>query len=393
MKNSPHNPVVSAILKFGIMAAMLVCLPLISVYLTGIDARRFLEFPPLTRYVDHPGFSWPAFIAVGVVDLVLLLFLGRMLVYFIRNGGIKVKKKAVAPFPWWGWIGIVIVITGWVAAWGRFERSGAVWQHTFFPLWLGYILVINALCCRRRGVCPLNESPLRFGLLFPASAVFWWFFEYLNRYVQNWVYLGVAHFTTAQYIVFASISFSTVLPAVYSTYHYLISFTVSDEAPFRFRSPKPPEGRWPAVTVLGISGVGLAFIGVWPNVLFPLLWISPLLIITSLQSLFREKHIFSDMIDSGNWKTIVFAPAAALMCGFFWEMWNYWSFPKWEYAIPFVERFHIFEMPILGYGGYLPFGLECLVISVIIMERSKKRRNDVRQVQAAVQTAVPGPEM
>ena len=49
---------------------------------------------------------------------------------------------------------------------------------------------------------------------------------------------------------------------------------------------------------------------------------------------------------------------AALLCGFFWEMWNYLAFPKWYYTIPFGQYAHIFEMPLLGYAGYLPFGLE-----------------------------------
>jgi hypothetical protein len=32
--------------------------------------------------------------------------------------------------------------------------------------------------------------------------------------------------------------------------------------------------------------------------------------------------------------------------------------PKWVYDVPFVDWFKLFEMPILGYGGYLPFALE-----------------------------------
>ncbi len=39
-------------------------------------------------------------------------------------------------------------------------------------------------------------------------------------------------------------------------------------------------------------------------------------------------------------------------------MWNYWSYPKWKYEIPFVDFLHVFEMPLLGYTGYLPFALE-----------------------------------
>jgi hypothetical protein len=39
-------------------------------------------------------------------------------------------------------------------------------------------------------------------------------------------------------------------------------------------------------------------------------------------------------------------------------MWNYLSFPKWVYHTPGTEFLHIFEMPLLGYAGYIPFALE-----------------------------------
>jgi hypothetical protein len=47
-------------------------------------------------------------------------------------------------------------------------------------------------------------------------------------------------------------------------------------------------------------------------------------------------------------------------------MWNHYSYPKWEYCIPYVQRFQIFEMPLLGYLGYLPFGLQCRVVADLI---------------------------
>jgi hypothetical protein len=63
------------------------------------------------------------------------------------------------------------------------------------------------------------------------------------------------------------------------------------------------------------------------------------------------------------------AACAALICGFFWELWNFKSLAHWEYAVPFVQRFHVFEMPLLGYAGYLPFGLECLVVADACLAR------------------------
>ncbi len=75
----------------------------------------------------------------------------------------------------------------------------------------------------------------------------------------------------------------------------------------------------------------------------------------------EEQHILLD-IGRGDWRLSISSAMAALFCGWFWEMWNYYSLAKWEYAVPFVHRYQIFEMPVLGYAGYLPFGLECAVI-------------------------------
>lgn len=34
--------------------------------------------------------------------------------------------------------------------------------------------------------------------------------------------------------------------------------------------------------------------------------------------------------------------------------------------MPYVQRFHLFEMPALGYAGYLPFGLQCLAAASLV---------------------------
>jgi hypothetical protein len=105
----------------------------------------------------------------------------------------------------------------------------------------------------------------------------------------------------------------------------------------------------------------LLLIGVWPNYLFPFLWVSPLIVIVSLKTFCGEFHVLT-LSSVDHQRRALAAMLAALICGFFWEMWNYWSLIQWRYDIPLVDRFHLFEMPILGYSGYLPFGLECVVI-------------------------------
>jgi hypothetical protein len=63
---------------------------------------------------------------------------------------------------------------------------------------------------------------------------------------------------------------------------------------------------------------------------------------------------------------------AALCCGFFWEMWNAGSYMKWSYRVPLVDAFHIFEMPLLGYAGYLPFGVICGIVVRLVFDGSKE---------------------
>ena len=65
-----------------------------------------------------------------------------------------------------------------------------------------------------------------------------------------------------------------------------------------------------------------------------------------------------EQLPEGDWRTVISLSVGALVCSFFWEMWNYYSFPKWIYHIPGLGFLRIFEMPILGYGGYIPFALE-----------------------------------
>ena len=62
------------------------------------------------------------------------------------------------------------------------------------------------------------------------------------------------------------------------------------------------------------------------------------------------------------------------------------SLAKWKYNVPFVHRVQLFEMPILGYAGYLPFGLECAIIADMILDRGKKKRknNPVTPIESEI---------
>lgn len=346
-----------------LLAAMLLGLPLLGVYLAGLPVGRYLEFPPRTFFVQHAPFSWAVFggysIAISVVLVVLLQVWKKG-----RKKPLPNCHPPARPFPWWGWLALSGNLIFWFLAWTRFHWFSAWQLHTFTPLWLSFIVVINALSYRLKGQCMMTHQTHFFLALFPVSSVFWWFFEYLNRFVQNWHYLG-PEYGAWQYFWLATLPFATVLPAVLSVREWLLGHAPFAAAFKDCVSLQPAHPKALAVLLLVGSAVGLAGIGVYPNLLFSLLWLSPGLIILSIQTLRGERQVFSD-ICRGDWSVAVSSALAALLCGWFWEMWNYYSLAKWQYSIPYVNRFHIFEMPVLGYAGYLPFGLECAVVADLL---------------------------
>ena len=355
------------VLRWSFFVLMLASLPLLGIIAFGRDPSPYLEIPPTTRYVRHAGFSWSWFIFFTVADLLLI---GGLL-WAVHCGYKRKPDTAETPaspgvFPWWGWAGLVLCLINWLLAWQRFTWFWLFQPHTFLPIWAGFILTVNALAVKRSGSCLILRRPVHFVLLFPASAGFWWFFEYLNRFVQNWYYTGIEGMGPGEYSYFSSLAFATVLPGVISMIDLLNTVPALGRGLARCRPVDLPTAGWIAPVTLATASLGLALIGIFPDQLFALLWVSPLLIVLSIQGLTGRRTLLYPL-RSGDWRPVVVPALAALACGFFWETWNYFSLARWTYTIPFVQRFHLFEMPILGYGGYLPFGLACLLAGRLVI--------------------------
>lgn len=328
-------------------------LPMLGVWMAGYPMARYIEFPPGNLYINHAPFSWIAFVLLAVIEVLAIIMAVRA---GLRGSG-KCDSKSTRPFPWWGWAGLIWMAAWWLLAWTRLEWFSAFQMHTFTPLWLAYILVANALTYRASGRCLLTHDTAYLLKLFPLSAGFWWFFEYLNRFVQNWTYQGVTTFSPFEYFIFATMSFSTVLPAVLSTEELLRAWGLAHRSDDR--APRIPS-QYARFVLFAVSLAGLLFLGVLPNVLFPLLWLAPLGLLIFVQPLEHFPRVFPTV------GTMLRLSAAALICGFFWEMWNDHSLAKWIYHVPGVERFHLFEMPLLGFFGYLPFGWECAWLATMV---------------------------
>lgn len=248
-------------------------------------------------------------------------------------------------------LGLLMIILAWVVSW---EQLQPLAQFYFFPIWLGYILFVDGIVLARRGVSLLEQGTRQFVALFCISAVCWWVFEALNVPVQNWLYHGVSQYSSLQFALFATLPFSTVLPAVLETATLVGSFV----PPSRYRvltRAQPSTRLVGALVVLGVA----AFLApwVWPGTMYPLIWASLIFVVEPINWLSGRPSIFR-LLRTGKIAMLCTLFAGGITCGFFWEMWNYHSYPKWSYVLPGVTAPKLFEMPLPGYLGYFPFSLE-----------------------------------
>ncbi len=127
---------------------------------------------------------------------------------------------ARAGFPLHGWLGLVLVLLFWVVNW---TWSGLRTYWAFFPLWLGYCLMIDGLVLRRTGTSLLTRDWKKYVGLFIISAPVWWAFEALNLRTQNWTYIGAEAFSPGAYAFWTTLNFTIVVPAVFGSAELIAS--------------------------------------------------------------------------------------------------------------------------------------------------------------------------
>lgn len=352
-----------------LLAAVLL-LPLAGALLAGHSVGEFLRFPPQLEIPSgYLRFSWLAAVAVLALLLAIALPWARREKRHTPTPPLPPARAIRRAFPCWGLAAVAWTLGWWTLAWTRWEWFAPLQRYTFFPLWLGFIVSVNALTHSRTGSCLMTRAPRRWLTLFAASAACWWAFEWLNRFVRNWHYLNVEDFGATAYALHATVCFSTVLPAIAAIAEWLhthprwVERTASGPVWRGFDRPA-------TATLLAVFGVAsLVGTGVWPSWFYPALWVSPLALLLAA-SIRSDPAGLPCELARGDWRRAATWMLASLVCGFFWEMWNWHSVAKWIYTVPGVERWYVFEMPALGYAGYLPFGLECLLVSERVIGRA-----------------------
>lgn len=332
----------------------------------------FGTFPP--QFVaEAPGFNLLVFILVAL----MALFICTLLLFPALFGFKGAEPKPVAakrPLPWWFYIGVVVMVFFWWLMWSHSAAFGNLVYWSFTPLWWGFIFVLDGLVYHRNnGASLFSRKPLTLLITALVSVGGWAYFEFFDYFVmENWYYpnASLAPWPAKLLSIEFLLTYSTVTPVIFQWFNLLNTFPSL--------SARYQNGPKMAVNGTSLIIIGLALLGamvVWPYPLFWVVWIGPFAVVTGTLIRLNIWNPFTD-IAQGNWSAGILIGVSSLLNGFVWEFWNHGSqaFVQqpltnpnfWVYDIPYVNVIHLFsEMPLLGYFGYIPFGV--LVWQVFIL--------------------------
>jgi hypothetical protein len=231
----------------------------------------------------------------------------------------------------------------------------------FTPImWWGYILFVDSLVVKLRGGSLITTSRKSFLWMLPLSIVSWLIFEAYNLRLGNWEYVNMSESLAVRLLGY-TLAFATITPAIFETAHLMqvIFF------PLRFPGKKIGFSAR-SIRVLVVLGALFMIVPLLvpegtSRFLFALVWIGAVPLLDPLSRKLGAPSLISDL-EKGEWATFHSFLVSGLVCGFLWEFWNAWAWTRWVYKVPFWASIKFFEMPSVGFLGFLPFALECYVM-------------------------------
>jgi hypothetical protein len=238
-------------------------------------------------------------------------------------------------------------------------------MYNFYVLsWWSYIAIVDAsLALKRKRFLVFNGS-LPFWIV--ASSAFWCMFELVNLRIENWYYINIPDSSLIRFFGYLA-AYGTVIPAMYVTKE-AIRALLGDVPikPLKLRSWLPYS--FPLAILLFL------LLMLFPTYLFPFVWIF-LIPIGEWYCYARGYSCFTRELEQGKLGNLLSTLLSGLVCGFLWESWNYWAISKWVYTVPFFESLKIFEMPVLGYVGFILFAVEAVLARNFVSESTHVARH------------------
>ncbi len=237
--------------------------------------------------------------------------------------------------------------------------------------WWFFILIMDSLNFRRRKTSPLSDSVKNF--LFSAfiSVFVWLVFELFNLRVKNWTYHDLPPNILERWLGYF-VAYASVIPAMREISLFIQSFLSKKRlALFRVRGAPALLKSW------FFSGIILIILALtWPRLFFPLGWLCLIFLIEPLNHWLKNKTLLGDL-KKGDCTLFWSWLLTGLVSGFLWEFWNFWAGSHWEYSLPYLNFWRVFQMPVFGYIGFLPFALEVFALYQLLFALYKKLQRKV----------------
>jgi hypothetical protein len=325
----------------------------------------------------------------------------------------------------------LVHVSGYVLLARRIEP----FMYNFYVIaWWSYIAMVDAaLALRSKHFIILNRG---LPLLLIISAAFWCIFELINLRIQNWYYVNLPSIRLIRFAGYL-LAYGTVIPGIYVTQKAFAALLGSIRVrPLSLRcntnlhscgdrggseEPHPQAGTraylgvrrgerrsdsaseasckeascednkgirvkanwYSPASCMALGILLLVLLMLFPSKLFFLAWVFLIPIIEGYNYA-RNRWCFTKDLERGEATSLVSSLLSGLACGLLWEAWNYWAISKWVYSVPFFESFKIFEMPALGYFGFVFFALETILAINFIRESPLVHRHRLWTVTAAL---------
>jgi hypothetical protein len=251
---------------------------------------------------------------------------------------------------------IGLALTLWAAAiWGVASSREPFLTWLYHFAWWPYLLLGDGLLLLLKGESWLWDRPREFGRLLVWSVTAWLVFEFFNLFLHNWQYTGLMPQWWLRWPGYA-LAFATVLPGILITAQALAALGAWG----RSRGRPRDLGAWQPWSLL--LGTALLILPLaFPRYAFGLIWLGFIFLLDPFCELLGGPSLIARW-GQGERQESRCLLSAGLICGLWWELWNFPARAKWVYTLPVLNFWKVFEMPLLGYLGFLPFALECAII-------------------------------
>ena len=258
-------------------------------------------------------------------------------------------------------IAALVHVSGYVLLARRIEP----FMYNFYVVaWWSYIALADAALALRSKRFLIFNRDLPF--LVVISSAFWCVFELINLRIQNWYYINIPSIGLIRFVGYL-LAYGTVIPGIYITKEIFSVLLGSIRVrPLSFRC------RPASCVALGI--LLFALLMLFPSRCFFLAWVFLIPIIEGYN--YATGHwCFTRDLERGEAGSLISSGLSGLVCGLLWETWNYWAISKWVYSVPAFERFKLFEMPILGYFGFVFFSFQTILFTALIRDSLLVKRH------------------